>query len=150
MIAYLRAIERRQKSHQYKVPPLTKWFCLKNWLTGGAGINHWSCLSILPFGVFHVFLRNSRKFGLESLRNTLTEATFSADPGLSCGQLALILQPNPSPHQYKKLNNSLRIKRPFVDWGKFLSIFDGTLISFLQSTANYLSTWDNLFQETHT
>ena len=32
-----------------------------------------------------VFLRNSRKYGLESLRKTPTEDTAPTDPGLTCG-----------------------------------------------------------------
>ena len=45
-------------------------FCVQSWQAGGARFNHRSYLSPQPFGDFRCFLRNSRKYGLESLRKT--------------------------------------------------------------------------------
>ena len=54
-----------------------------------------SHFSTYPFGVFHGFLWNSRKYGLGYHRKTLTEGTSPKIPGPTSRQLALILQPNP-------------------------------------------------------
>ena len=62
-------------------PPMAEWFWAQNWYTVGARSNSRSRLSILPFGVFPGFLRMSRKFGLGSLRKTLTEDISPIVPG---------------------------------------------------------------------
>ena len=50
-------------------------------------------LSTLPFGIFRGFLRNSRKYGLGSIRKTPGgHSPGSQNP--TCGKLALYLQPN--------------------------------------------------------
>ena len=47
----------------------------QNWKTGGARFKPRSSLSTQPFGVFRGFLRNSRKYGIGSLRKTPAEGT---------------------------------------------------------------------------
>ena len=49
----------------------------------------------LAFGVFRGFLRNSRKYGLGSLRKYPTEHSLSTRPGSTSGHFALLLQSNP-------------------------------------------------------
>ena len=47
----------------------------RKWKTGGVRFKPLSRLSTQPFGVLRGFLRNSRKYGLGSLRKTPTEGT---------------------------------------------------------------------------
>ena len=54
-------------------PPVAKWFCAENWLTGDSGFDSRSRLSTYTYGVSRGFLRNSRKYGSGSLRNTPAE-----------------------------------------------------------------------------
>ena len=55
------------------VVTITLFKAPQNWKTGGARFKPWSRLSTKPFGVFRGFLRNSRKYGLGSLRKISTE-----------------------------------------------------------------------------
>ena len=53
------------------ISPHQRWCgSSQNWQTGGTKSKPRSRLSTKPFGVFGVFLRNSRKYGLGALRKT--------------------------------------------------------------------------------
>ena len=84
----------------FKAPPVAKRVCAQSRQTRGARFNPWSRLSMQPFGVFRGFLRNSRKYGLGSLRKTPTEGTSPTGPGPTSEQLALNLQPTNQPTNY--------------------------------------------------
>ena len=77
-----------------------------------------------------VFLRNSRKYGLGSLRKTPTEGIPPTGPGLTCGQLALFLQSTPSLDYFIHCFNILNYSQILSDIAfAFLSIF----VAFLDS-----------------
>ena len=68
----------------------------QNWKTRGSRFKPRSRLSTQPFGIFCVFLRNSRKYRLGSFRKISTQGIPLLRPSPTCGQLALFLQPNPT------------------------------------------------------
>ena len=65
----------------------------QNWQTGGVRFKPRSRLSTYPFGVFRSFLRNSRNYGLRSLRKTYMEGNPPIFPGPTSGQLDSYLHP---------------------------------------------------------
>ena len=65
----------------------------QNWKSGGTRFKPRLRLSILPFGVFRGFLRNSCEYGVGSFRKTPTEGTPPIGPGPTSGQLALTYNP---------------------------------------------------------
>ena len=71
-LEYIRIVFK--KVHLYSIgsltsaPPVAERFYAQNWLTEGASFNPRSRLLTQPFGVFHGFHRNSRKYGLGSFR----------------------------------------------------------------------------------
>ena len=85
-----------QSLSEVEGPSVAELHCPQNCQMGDAGFNLRSSLSTQSFGVFSRFFRNSRKCGLGFLRKTLVEGTPHVGPGPTCGQLALIPQPNPT------------------------------------------------------
>ena len=70
----------RHLFHSVVAPPVAERFFAENWQTGGAKFNPGSHLSTQPFGGFRGFLRNSRKYGQDSLERPPNGGHFNQRP----------------------------------------------------------------------